>query len=148
MSEMREFFRALVLDDVEAAERHQAEIDRKAQENPEELSDRLVAAAFFILTSRRFKGSSLREIVDWVAETRSALNEDADEIDPKAAEGLIRSVVRREIELVEQLEPSVRSQLQMMLTYRMLKQENLSEPALDGFLDEAEKLAAKWESQG
>lgn len=104
-------------------------------------------AAFYMAANRRFRDQSMEAILSWVGSLRARLGEDADEVDPRYAEWLIRGATRNEVELLEKIAPDAYVPLQLLLTAQLVSQEDLTETDLPSFLSDAETLATAWESQ-
>jgi hypothetical protein len=144
MDDVLLFLRAMVREDDDATARYKARVDTK----PWAESSDVLGAAFYVAAQRRFRTGEVPEIVRWVAEVRAQLSDDnVDEIDPKAAEWLLRSVVRNELVLMKRLDAETTAALEMMLTVKLLGDERLSDEQLDRVLTEAEAVAASWRAE-
>jgi hypothetical protein len=134
----------MVTDDIEGAERYQAEITEDMWKSG---SGGVLNAAFYNAANARFAGKPVEEIVAWVAGLRSRLGESADEIDPRYAEWIIRGAARDELDLVQKIAPDVYVPLQLLLTAQLVVQQHFVADELEGFLDGAERLAAQWANE-
>lgn len=136
-----QYLRALIKEDMGTAEQLQETMDGRSWD---EAGGPELDAAFQLWARRRFEGKALSEIVSWVAALRSELGEDANDVDPRAAEALIRAAVREERQGLSQLDPEVTAQLETVMAAKLGMEENLTDEELDAFLTEARELAAKW----
>jgi hypothetical protein len=134
----------MVTDDVECAARHHTDITEDMWKGD---SGDALSAAFYHVTNTRFADKSIEDIVSWVAALRTRLGDDADEIDPRYAEWMIRGAVRDELDLVQKIGPDAYIPLQLLLTAQLVAQQNLSAEELEAFLLAAEGLAARWGSE-
>ncbi|WP_344954328.1 hypothetical protein [Actinomadura miaoliensis] len=106
----------------------------------------LIAAAFFEAVDRRFSGQlNKADVVEYVGEVRARFDEQGTEIDPLAAEVMIRAALGDEVDADLDDETVISTQL-FVLTALVLDEE-LDGAALDEFLAEARKTADHWLSQ-
>src|SRR6266700_1081760 len=93
----------------------------------------LMPAAFAIAVQRRFPaGAPPERVVEFVSEVRARHLSEPDEIDPVAAERLVRVVTSGES--ARDMHPDVKYRTQFLLLYPLVAEEKLSEQGLDDFL--------------
>jgi hypothetical protein len=100
----------------------------------------LVAAAFLEAVSRRFGGhDSAAEVVEYVADVRARSPRLGEQIDPSAAERLIRHVLTDAD--VSDIGSRVRGQIFIVFTGALVSDAEYDDEQLDAFLAEARKAA-------
>ena len=100
----------------------------------------LLAAAFLEAVDRRFgKGYTPAEIIRFVADARASFDQSGDELDPRAAERLVRAVLGDGD--VDDLDDQIRARAQTVLLSALITDEHLDEAGLDQFMNDARKLA-------
>ncbi|MCO6009403.1 hypothetical protein NE236_30975 [Actinoallomurus purpureus] len=104
----------------------------------------LIAAAFFEAADRRFTkgGGTDTDVIAFVGSARSRFDEKGDEIDPHAAEVLIRAVLGDVTET--DLDDDTVITTQLTLLTALVLDEQFSGEQLDKFMAEARKLADEW----
>ena len=125
--------------------------DATARAKAEELGDvpyrdagLLVAAAFAIAMERRFADETSHEAVkSFVAEAQQNFDQAAGSVKPLMAEALVRAALG-EPELMEEIPREDAVQPQILLTYKVLVEEEATPADVDRLLDEAEELAERW----
>lgn len=140
-AEALQYLGALIREDHEGVARHQERVNSQGWY---EAGGADIGAAFYLAAVKRFRGRDLQEIVNWVAEVRGVLGERADEIDPKLAESLLRAAARGETELAQGIDPTTMAQLELILTYKLTSDRNLTDAEVESFLEEAASLSEKW----
>ncbi len=135
-----------VLDMFRAAVREGAAVGDRFPEFEEDTwpaASARIAAVFGLAVHRRFEApADRRAIISFVAATRTELS-DRDDIPPAEAEALIRSALG-ESGAAEGISPDIAAPTQIILAVRMLRDERLTEAALDKHLAEADALAERW----
>lgn len=102
----------------------------------------LIAAAFFKAAYRRFgKNPSPEQVVAFVGDLRSRSDELAD-IDPVAAERIIRSALGDGE--VSDIDSKTRVAVESVVLARLVADERFDSAELDKFMSEARKLADYW----
>ena len=102
----------------------------------------LIDAAFFKAVDRRFaKDGTHTDVVEYVADVR-ARSDRLSEIDPTAAERLMRAVLGDGS--VDDLDDETRFGTEIILLAALTVDANLDDAELDAFLDDGRKLADKW----
>jgi hypothetical protein len=135
-----DFLRALIRQEHEATEQaRQRMLDKDFAESSD-----LVGAAFYVAARRRFPDGQLADIVRWVADLRMQLTGDPDDVDPTAAEHLIRAAVRGETDLAAQVAPAEVADLEIVLTYQLVSALVPTDDELEAFLTEAARVAREW----
>lgn len=103
---------------------------------------RLVSAAFCIAAERRFpRGTTASDVIQFVGDVRSRTQRTA-EIDPRAAERVIRAVISTEN--IDDIHPRTSWEIQLLLLGAMTADARYDAADLDEFLGEARKLADQW----
>jgi hypothetical protein len=103
----------------------------------------LIAAAFVEAVERRFTvNSENAEVVEFVGATRARFDEDGDQIDPSAAERMIRAVYTDEE--IDDLDTDTVVGTQVILLAALIADEGFEDAELDEFLTKARKLADQW----
>lgn len=103
----------------------------------------LIAASFFEAVDRRFaQNGSNSDIIEFVGSVRARFDESGNDIDPNAAEILIRSVLGDDSDA--ELDDDTVVSTQITLLTALILDEHLDDAGLDEFLDEARKLANEW----
>jgi hypothetical protein len=105
---------------------------------------RLVTAAFCIAAERRFPpGATASDVIQFVGDFR-ARTERTEEIDPRMAERIIRTVISDED--TEDINPRTSWEIQVLLLAAMTTDARYDAAGLEEFLGEARKLADQWMS--
>lgn len=106
----------------------------------------LVAAAFVEAVERRFanKNSADADVIEFVGEVRARSEKVGNQLDPSAAERMIRAVYTDEE--IDDLDGRTKGTTQMILLAALVADENFDDAALDEFLAGARKLADQWTS--
>ena len=103
----------------------------------------LVAAAFFEAADRRFaRNGTAADVIEFVGDVRGRSERLAGEIDPSAAERMIRAVLTDED--ISDMDDEVKGRLYIVLLAALIFDEQLDDAGLDAFLVEARKLADQW----
>jgi hypothetical protein len=103
----------------------------------------LVVACFCEAVERRFgRNGSTADVVDFVADVRSASEDATRKIDPLAAERLIRAVYTDEE--VDEVSPDQKRELYVLLLPALIGDEQFDGPGLDEFLENSRRLADQW----
>lgn len=103
----------------------------------------LVSAAFCEAVERRFtKQDPPERVIEFVAETRAQFDRDGNQIDPRAAELMIRAVYTDE--QIDDLDSTTKGRTQIILLAALINSEHLEQAGLDAFLADASKLADQW----
>lgn len=103
----------------------------------------LFSAAFCEAVARRFAdGSTRKDVVEFVGDVRSRIDNIADEIDPLVAERLILAVYTDE--QIADIEKNTRYATQALLLAALISDEHLDTNELDNFMAQARKLADRW----
>ncbi|MGO8889334.1 MAG: hypothetical protein ACLQB1_06445 [Streptosporangiaceae bacterium] len=103
----------------------------------------LVSAAFCEAVERRFTNQDPPErVIEFVADVRAQFDRDGNQIDPRAAERMIRAVYSDEP--VDDLDSTTKGRTQIILLAALINSERLDETGLDAFLADASKLASQW----
>ncbi len=103
----------------------------------------LVSAAFCEAVERRFSAQDPPErVIEFVADVRAQFDRDGHQIDPRAAERMIRAVYTDEP--IGDLDSATKGRTQIILLAALINSEQLDEAGLDAFLADASKLAGQW----
>ncbi len=103
----------------------------------------LVSAAFCEAVERRFAAQDPPErVIEFVADVRAQFDRDGDQIDPRAAERMIRAVYTDE--RIDDLDSATKGRTQVILLAALINSERLDDAGLDAFLADAAKLADQW----
>jgi hypothetical protein len=103
----------------------------------------LVSAAFCEAVERRFTRQDPPErVIEFVADTRARFDRDGSQIDPRAAERMIRAVYTDEP--IDDIDGAARGRAQVILLAALINSEQLDDAGLDAFLVDARKLADQW----
>jgi len=103
----------------------------------------LVEAAFAVAASRRFLGGyKTDDVIRFVGRTRAALQDEADRIDPRTAERLLRSVLS-DPAYAAGLDQDATALAMMAMLKALVTEEGLSGPDLDVFLAESRDAARR-----
>jgi hypothetical protein len=134
--------RAFLARDFDNYERLYAQLDRSTAKSG---YTALIAAAFIEAVDRRFgEGSTDADVVEFVASARARFDESGDEIDPRAAERMIRAVYTDEE--IDDLDTDTVVGTEVILLAALVADEEFNDAALDEFLAKARKLADEWSS--
>ncbi len=136
----------LVTGDHEAYRRRCASLDRTGWEG----LGLVVGAAFYRAVHGRFAGTRARtdpavDIIRFVADARAHLAGTGFDVDPAVGESLVRAALVGTGEPIEDLEPPVVVQTELLLLARMLAPMTPAE--LRDFLHESGSLAEQWGRQ-
>ena len=103
----------------------------------------LVSAAFCEAVERRFTRQDPPErVIEFVADTRARFDQDGSQIDPRAAERMIRAVYTDEP--IDDIDSAAKGRTQIILLAALINSEQLDDAGLDAFLGDARKLADQW----
>jgi hypothetical protein len=103
----------------------------------------LVSAAFCEAVERRFARQDPPErVIEFVADVRGQFDRDGNQIDPRAAERMIRAVYTDEP--IDDLDSATKGRTQIVLLAALVNSEQLDDAGLDAFLADASKLADQW----
>jgi hypothetical protein len=103
----------------------------------------LVSAAFCEAVERRFARQDPPErVIEFVADVRGQFDRDGNQIDPRAAERMIRAVYTDEP--IDDLDSATKGRTQIVLLAALINSEQLDDAGLDAFLADAGKLADQW----
>jgi hypothetical protein len=103
----------------------------------------LVSAAFCEAVERRFSAQDPAErVIEFVADVRARFDRDGNQIDPRAAERMIRAVYTAE--QIDDLDSATKGRTQIILLAALIDGEQLDATGLDAFLADATKLADQW----
>lgn len=103
----------------------------------------LVSAAFCEAVERRFTRQDPPErVIEFVADVRAQFDRDGNQIDPRAAERMIRAVYTDEP--IADLDSATKGRTQIILLAALINSEQLDAAGLDAFLADASKLADQW----
>ena len=103
----------------------------------------LVSAAFCEAVERRFAAQDPPErVIEFVADVRAQFDRDGNQIDPRAAERMIRAVYTDE--RIDDLDSATKGRTQIILLAALINSEQLDSAGLDAFLADAAKLADQW----
>ena len=137
-SEPAEFIRTLVLEDYEANDRYERQLDEQGWAG----FPRFLATVFFLAVERRFKDrDSQAEVIRFVADMRTASADAASMLDPQAAELVVRAVLDPDVTF--EVDQTTLGQIQTMVAHKILSDERLTPEELDAFLGEAEELVSR-----
>lgn len=104
----------------------------------------LAVAAFGVAARRRFPGEyKTDDVIRFVGRTRAALQDEADRIDPRTAERLLRSVLS-DPAYAAGLDQDATALAMIAMLKGLITEEGLSGPDLDVFLAES-RDAARWQ---
>lgn len=133
---MEQMLRALIRADLKAFQNLGREL--QAEKWPD--APAFGTATFYVAANRRFTHNPpVGDIVDYVAQLRSTLPVN-DDLDPRAAEHLIRLAVRDEDVSIAEFSPAQQAHAQQMVIYDIMSQENLSDQELDAFFAEVRQM--------
>jgi hypothetical protein len=100
----------------------------------------LISAAFFQAVHRRFKDTSTdADIVEFIGDVRAKFDETGDEVDPQAAEVLIRGALGEDSDT--ELDDDTVISTQITVLTALVLDENLDDAELGKFLADAQNLA-------
>jgi hypothetical protein len=103
----------------------------------------LLASAFFEAVDRRFgETGTASDVIDFVADVRSRSEQVGEQIDPRAAEGLIRAALTDGN--IDDFDGETLGLLYVVLIPALVSDEQLDDAGLDDFLAQACKLADRW----
>lgn len=105
-----------------------------------------VAAAFFEAVDRRFGDSgTAADVISYVADVRARSGEVAEQVDPQAAERLIRAVMTDET--IADIDTETKGRVFIVFLGALISDEQLDDDGLDAFLAQARKTADGFLSQ-
>jgi hypothetical protein len=134
--------RAFLARDFDRYERLYRQLDRAAAQSG---YTALIAAAFVEAVDERFGNDSVdADVVEFVAAARARFDESGDEIDPLAAERMIRAVYTDEE--IDDLDTETVVGTEVILLTALIADKDLDDAALDEFLAKVRKLADEWTS--
>lgn len=104
----------------------------------------LIAAAFFRAVDRRFSRNTTTpaDIVEFVANVRSRFDETGENVDPRAVESMIRTVLGEEPD--GDFDDATVADAQLTVLTALILDEKFAGEELDAFLADARKLADEW----
>lgn len=103
----------------------------------------LISAGFVLAVERRFaKNSADTDVVKYVGDLRARSERLGEDIDPDAAERLIRAVYTDE--QIDDLDSEIRLGTQFLLLTALIVDEELDDAGLDKFIAQARALAVEW----
>lgn len=111
------------------------------QTEPQGLANAL-SASFAVAADRRFAGGSVADVIGFVALVRQRFDDTDDEIDPRAAERLIRAVVLDQADLATGFDDRTVGKVEAMLLGRMADAD-ASDAELDSLFADARALAGE-----
>lgn len=103
---------------------------------------RAMATAFFLASDRLFSDQSKNAVIAFVARARQRFDQD-DNIDPQAAERLIRAAAFEEEDLVDGIDQHTMGRVQPLMLAAMVYEADWSEAELDEFISEARSIMAQ-----
>lgn len=105
----------------------------------------LIAAAFFEAVDRRFaKAGTNSDIIEFVGSVRSRFDETGDDVDPYAAETLIRAALGNDSGA--ELDDDTVVSTQVTVLTALILDEHLDDAGLDQFMNDARRIADEWSS--
>ncbi len=135
-SDVIEFVRTLINGDFEANDRYEKKLDEEGWEE----WPKFLSALFFIAVDRRFNGQyDEAQAIRFVAELRAEARDGAPPLNPSDTELLIKAVLNPPVEF--NISPQAMGEIETLVVYTILTQENLSDEALDQILLEAQSIA-------
>lgn len=138
-TELTALIRALAKRDWEAVDGLLEELRKKEWAG----ATQVIGAAFVLAVHRRFRrGQDLRDISNFVAETRSRY-EGGNELPALAMEGLVRAALG-EVDLMDEINPDNYLPAQIVILGTILQDENLTDDQLDEFVRDVEEAAAEY----
>lgn len=137
-SEQVEALRAYLAGNPEEAERLHAHL---AQGGGVAAYGALVYAAFVTAVRRKFSTWTVAQVVRYVANVRADLSKDGVDIDPRAAEILMRRALGESVD--GDLDEEVRSRAQIFLLTSLVADEQLDDAGIDEFLAQARARAER-----
>ena len=138
--EFTNLFKTLIRGDIAEHERITAELD---QRNDWQGYAEFVGAAFFLAIERRFPQRPDRgAVIRLVAEAREKFDENADLIDPIAAETLVLTALGEAS--ASGLDGKTIGKVETLLVHKILMDENLDDARLNEFFLETEQLSREW----
>jgi hypothetical protein len=118
-------------------------LNRRLAEAGDDGYGAFVRASFVLAARRRFAPEwTIPQIVKYVATARAHWGRDAADIDPGAAETLLRQALNDDVIVDPDL--VTRGRVAVFLLTELIAAEELDETGLDGFLAEARNLADYW----
>lgn len=106
----------------------------------------LVTAAFALAAEKRFAADSSHEaVLAFVAEAQQNFAQSPTPIKPLTAEALTRSVLGEET-LLGEVSREDQQSVQMLLTYKIVQDSDLTKSEIIKLLDDAEALVVQWTS--
>ena|SRR5579875_1628943 len=133
---MEQMLRALIRADLSAFR----EFGRQLQNERWPDAPAFGTATFYVAVNRRFAHNQpVDDIIHYVAELRTTLPAD-DDLNPRAAEHLIRLAVRDEDVSLDEFPASQQVHAQQMVIFDIMSQENLSDEELDEFFAEVRQM--------
>jgi hypothetical protein len=131
--------RHLVRGDHHAYRRGCAELDEKGWQG----FGLVVGAAFYSAVRRWFNGSYVAaDVIRFVADFRAEIAGSGFDVEPQTAESLVRAALTGETELVDDMDPPVIVETELLMLWKLLG--HLSDTELTLFFQEADALAEKW----
>lgn len=112
-----------------------------AQVDPNELGVAL-GTTFFLTADRRFADGTVADVIDFVARARRQFDDTGDNLDPQAAERLIRAAAFDEEELASGIDQHQLGRLQTVLLTAMVDEADWNEQEVADLLNEARSIMA------
>ncbi|PRY02138.1 hypothetical protein [Allonocardiopsis opalescens] len=104
----------------------------------------LIAAGFFEAVDRKFStGYEYADIIDFVGRLRAQSDAAAEDVDPHAAELLIRHSLGEDVP-VDEIDTKTMVSAQTRVLGRVVQEEGMSGAELDSFLADVRQLADNW----
>jgi hypothetical protein len=103
----------------------------------------LVYAAFVTAARRKFSPTwTVADIIRFVANARAQRGGDADDINPRAAENLIRRALDDHV--ADEVDQETKARTQILLLAALVEDQQLSDADLDEFLGTVHMLTSQW----
>lgn len=130
--------RAQLAGDTAEHQRLLAQLDRAADAKGYTV---LVSAAFFEAVDRRFAGkATASDVVEYVGDIRATSPRIAEDVDPSAAERLIKFSLGADVR-VDDIDPNTRLGVQIVILGALINDEQMDDSELDAFLTEVRSSA-------
>jgi hypothetical protein len=144
MNNFAKLVRSLVLEDFRRFDKRLRDLEAKQDRDG---FGEFLGSCFYLAVTRRFGPEhSVVDIIRFVANTRVVYDLTGSEIDPRAAERLIRTALGQNDPL-DDVDPHAIQKIEIILIHKLLSEEDLYDDEVDDFLREAEGLAQRWRAQ-
>ncbi|MGH3739757.1 MAG: hypothetical protein ACRDT1_00285 [Micromonosporaceae bacterium] len=144
MDDFRKLVRSLVREDFKRFDKRVRDLEKRQDD---EGCGEFLGSCFFLAAVRRFDpDDAVVDIIRFVANTRIVYDLTGRDIDPTAAERLIRTALG-EHDPLEDLDAHKVRKLEIVLVHKLLIDEDLDDEGLDDLLHDAELLAQRWRAQ-